>query len=93
MSDERTQKARVLSDLRAAGLRGVCSEEWYSRAIPNARNRVVELKRDGWCISSAPCGNDHGPGYFRYVIIHGPGRTCRVCRPVPEQLHLTAATR
>lgn len=88
-----TQKAVVLSDLQHAGLRGVCAVTWYAGAIPNARNRIGELKREGWCIAAAPCGDDHGPGYFRYVLIHGPERGCRVCRPVPEQLHLMAAAR
>lgn len=82
MSDRRpmSQKEKVLYDLKEAGLLGVCAEHWYRGAIPNSRNRIGELRREGHHIASAPCGDDHGPGYARYVLLHGPERSCGRCR-------------
>ena len=75
-----SQKDRVLADLRRALRRGVCAERWYAGGIPNARNRISELRGEGWCIASFPCPDEHGPGYFKYALLHGRGRTCNVCR-------------
>lgn len=77
-----TQTERVLAELRAAGLAGRCSSWFYANALPHARNRIsVELKRQGYCIVSAPCGDDHGDTHFnRYTLLHGPERTCPTCR-------------
>lgn len=84
-----TDRDRVLADLQAAGLRGICAAHWYRSALPNARNRVGELRRAGWCIRSFPCGDDHDAPYYKYVLLHERARSCGACRPV--QLTLAAA--
>lgn len=79
-----TQTERVLEMLRAAGKRGVCSQEFYRSYLPHARNRIsVELRDRGFVIVRDSCEeNDHGTGhYFRYVLFHDPERV-----PVQEAL-------
>lgn len=79
----------MLADLRDAGLVGVCSEQWYTHGLPNARNRVVELEREHHHIVSVRCADDHGlTGYARYVLLHGPERTCAKCPWMPAQQSL-----
>lgn len=85
-----TQHHLVLSMLVKAGADGVCAERFYSSALPNARNRVGDLRARGHCITSAPCADPHGPTYFRYWLHHGPERTCAICRPEPVQQRLMA---
>ena len=86
------QRDAVLADLRAAGLAGVCAEHWYRTALPNARNRIGELRGGGWCIASFPCQDDHRAPFFRYVLLHERGRLCNLCRPARvEQIGLELA--
>jgi hypothetical protein len=65
-----SQKQRVLNDLWRGDWR--CSHHWYATGIPNARNRVGELRREGYHIESEPCPDEHGPGYFRYRLRREP---------------------
>lgn len=83
-----TQRDRVLRDLRAAGLRGVCSHTWYSSALPNSRNEISRLRAERHHIVTVVCADDHGPAYRRYVLFHGPERVCNSCPWGPRQLEL-----
>ena len=67
-----TQTERVLTDLR--NHEWVCARDWYASAIPNARNRISELRKRGFGITSEPCPDVHGPTYFRYQLGHDPER-------------------
>ena len=78
-----TQTERVLALLRSRRLRGLCSETLYRSGLPNGRNRIGELRRAGWCIRSFPCPDPHGPGYFKYVLLHERGRRCGACASAP----------
>lgn len=72
-----SQVDRVLTMLRDAGPRGVCSETFYASRLPNARNRIaVELRDRGFVIERGPCAEHvHGATqYFRYVLVHDPER-------------------
>jgi hypothetical protein len=86
--DTLTQRDRVLGDLRAAGLRGVCSESWYKSALPNSRNYISALRAERHHIVSFTCGDDHGPNFARYLWLHGPQKTCPKCPWSPRQLEL-----
>lgn len=83
-----TQRERVLALLREARECGVCAETMYATGLPNGRNRIGELRAEGWHIESAPCRDEHGPGYYRYVLLHGPREVCPACRPGPAQMRL-----
>ncbi len=71
---EHTQKARVRDILRSAGNDGACSYMFYALRLPNARNRVVELRDgDGLVIETVRCdpkkyhAGERLPPHVRYV--------------------------
>lgn len=78
-----SQVEKVLDDLRAAGRDGVCSSHWYATFIPNSRNRIGELTKAGYIITSEPCRDDHGrTTFYRYRLVSVPN---------PKQLTLVVA--
>ena len=84
--DHRTQRQRVVDELRAAGERGVCARHWYASAIPNARNVISVLRAGGFHIDSGPCPDHHAAAFALYRLRHGPERECAVCPHRPAQL-------
>ncbi len=71
---EESQKDRVRDLIRSAGDEGACSYMFYAMHLPNARNRVVELRDgDGLAIETVRCDHDryHAgervPPHVRYV--------------------------
>ena len=72
-----SQVARVLAALEEG--EWVCAKWMYASGLPNGRNRVGELRRAGYHITSEPCPDSHGPAYFRYRLLHGPSTKCIDC--------------
>lgn len=69
-----SQKDRVKDVLRSMGSAGACSFSFYAMALPNARNRIVELRdTDGLDITTIPCDletyhrGEHVPGHVRWI--------------------------
>lgn len=90
MSREARQVDQVLEQLRGAGAAGVCAAHFYATGIPNARNRVGELRARGHHIESTTCVDDHRANYARYSYRHGPERVCGECLK-QRQLELAIA--
>jgi hypothetical protein len=69
-----TQRALVLTELFIAGKRGVCISDLPVDLGYCARNRVSELKRSGWEITSEPCRKHSHAGHIaRYTLLLPPG--------------------
>lgn len=75
-----TQKERVLELLRESGPYGLCASHMYSNCLPNGRNRIMELRKEGWCISSSPCQDEHVASFFRYRLNHELHSECELCK-------------
>jgi hypothetical protein len=44
------------------------------------------MRAGGYCIASATCADEHRAAFARYVLRHGPGRTCGRCGPQQQEL-------
>lgn len=71
---EMTQKDRVRDILRSSGDKGACSYSFYALHLPNARNRIVELREtDGLDIETITCNleryhaGERVPGHVRWI--------------------------
>lgn len=81
---QRTQMERVQAML----LNGrVCATTFHQYRIPAGRNRVSELRADGWAIETHPCsqGHNHETHQIEYRLVHGPGCLCPWCRTAAPQ--------
>lgn len=68
-----TQKRRILALLRMAGPAGVCISNVPTELAYTARNRVSELRREGFEIEGSPCRvHNHHSAVSRYVLVKEP---------------------
>ena len=64
-----TQKRRVLALLRMGGEAGICINNVPMDLAYTYRNRVSELRADGYAIESATCRvHNHKAAVARYVL-------------------------
>lgn len=73
-----TQREGILALLREAGENGLCSLAAYRHGARfyNSRNRVSEMNRDGYRITSDPCKHDEDtPSHVRWTLVSEPVRT------------------
>lgn len=64
-----TQKKRVLALLVIAGADGACISNAPHDLAYTFRNRVAELRADGYTIDGARCNaHNHRSGVLRYVL-------------------------
>lgn len=73
------QKQRIVDMLRDAGGLGVCGSTFLMAYLPTYSQRIGELRRDGWQITSARCKvHPHKrSGISRYVLVMEPNERPR----------------
>ena len=77
-----TQCSRVLTDLIAAGPRGICGNHWLDVHIPRYPARIWELKRR-YAILSEPCHeHDHASSVARYRLVRSDPSSGQGLKPM-----------
>lgn len=65
-----SQKLRILTLLRAAAERGICISNVPLDLSYTARNRIGDLRKEGYVIESAPCRvHHHRAAVARYFLM------------------------
>lgn len=69
-----TQHERILQLLRQAGATGVCGRTFLQAYLPTYSQRIGELKRQGYEITSERCtAHPHGRSHLaRYTLVEEP---------------------